>query len=194
MSLPDPIDALLARYEPHDGEPDPDNNHAAVAALLRGHAGELEVLLMTRAERPDDPWSGQVCMPGGAAEVVDDDLLATAVRETREELGFDLDGCSRLLCRLQRTQAVARGRRLPLEISPYVFAATAIPRVELGDEAADAFWFPLGRARRGELDGTYRYRHGEQRLVLPCWNHADRTVWGLTHRMLSGLLQLLDDA
>ena len=39
---------------------------AAVALVLRpGDAGELELLLIKRADYEGDPWSGHVALPGG---------------------------------------------------------------------------------------------------------------------------------
>jgi len=47
---------------------------AAVAlVLLEGPQG-LELVLIKRAERGDDPWSGQIALPGGRYEVGDRDL------------------------------------------------------------------------------------------------------------------------
>ena len=54
---------------------------AAVAAVLRFDRDAAELLLMRRAERDGDRWSGQVSMPGGREEAADADLVATAVRE-----------------------------------------------------------------------------------------------------------------
>src|SRR5262245_15848363 len=41
---------------------------AAVAAILRWRGDEPEILLMERAQRDGDRWSGQVSMPGGREE------------------------------------------------------------------------------------------------------------------------------
>lgn len=165
--------------------------HAAVAALLRFADHGPEVLLMKRAERPGDHWSGHVSFPGGRASPEDRDLLATAVRETREEVGMDLSRAARLLGQLDTIRAVARGRPRPLTITPFVFVQTEDMPLALGHEAADAFWFPLARAVMGELSDVYEYTHGPEPLNLPCWRFRDHVVWGLTHRMLQHLLEVV---
>src|SRR6266403_5743366 len=65
----------------------PNARPAAVAlVLLEGPQG-LEILLIKRAERGDDPWSGQIALPGGRYEGGDRDPEATAVRGTGEGRG-----------------------------------------------------------------------------------------------------------
>jgi 8-oxo-dGTP pyrophosphatase MutT (NUDIX family) len=161
---------------------------AAVAALLRWDAGEPEVLLMKRAEHDGDRWSGQVSMPGGREDPGDPDLEATARRETLEELGVDLAGSADLVGRLDPVQAMARGKIVPMTITPFVFAQTLAPTIVGNREVASWFWLPLGQAARGELDSTYTWRLGPAPLTMPAWRYQDFVIWGLTYRMLRDLL------
>jgi len=164
---------------------------AAIALLLREGAGGSEVLLMRRAERDGDRWSGQIGLPGGHADPADRDLLETARREAREEVGLDLEREAELVGRLVPVQAKARGYLLPMWITPFVFAARGAPEPRVGPEAVEAFWFPLERARRGDLAWTHRYRRETEERVLPAWRFEERVVWGLTYEILSGFLALL---
>jgi 8-oxo-dGTP pyrophosphatase MutT (NUDIX family) len=165
-------------------------SHAAVAALLRWTADAPEVLLMKRAARVGDRWSGHVSLPGGREAPEDPDLLATAIRETEEEVGLELRATATLLGRLDGVRAVARGRPLSMSITPYVFAQTRAGVVTLGDEAEAAFWLPLDRAASGALDDTYDYHLGPVKMALPCWRYDGQVIWGLTYQMLSNLLDV----
>ncbi|MDA1264700.1 MAG: CoA pyrophosphatase [Planctomycetota bacterium] len=176
---------LLSIEEASAAIPD-EHTRAAVAIALRGE----EVLLMQRAERPGDRWSGQISLPGGHAEAVDAHLAATAIRETREEVGVDLTSAGKLLGALAPIQAKVRGVGIETTILPAVFAvdASADPTFELGPEASDAFWFPLDRAERGDFDAEYRYEGRGVVMQLPSWEYESYTVWGLTYAILRGLL------
>lgn len=53
--------------------------------------GDAEVLFIKRAARKGDRWTGHIACPGGMREGEDADDRATSSRETREEIGLDLD-------------------------------------------------------------------------------------------------------
>ncbi len=162
---------------------------AAVAAVLRYQGDAPEVLLMVRAEREGDPWSGHVSLPGGRATRRDASLVETAVRETREELGVDLASSARVVGRLRPLRTLRKDGLWPLLILPFVFVAEGPLPITPGPEAAAAFWLPLDRAARGELSSTHRWRLGPIEKAFPCWRFEDQVVWGLTYRMLTDLLE-----
>jgi 8-oxo-dGTP pyrophosphatase MutT (NUDIX family) len=185
---------IAARLEPYRPEPTPRGRpqRAAVAALLRFPRSSAEVLLMQRAEHPADRWSGHVSFPGGRWDEGDADLRATVVRETREEVGIDLAASARLLGVLAPVRAIARGRFLPMTITPFVFEQVAEPEIVLNAEATSTFWLPLEAARRGALDDRYEYRLGPVPLKFPCWRYEGHVVWGLTFQMLDDLLRVVE--
>lgn len=163
---------------------------AAVAMFLReGDAGP-EVLLMKRKEHTGDRWSGHVSLPGGKEHPEDRDLVATAVRETLEEVGIDLRHSGRLVGQLDGLRAIAEGKLLPMTITPFVFVEAAAHALELREEAESAFWLPLPAAASGALDAVYPYKLGPLPLRLPCWRYQGYVVWGLTHQMLRRLIEV----
>lgn len=166
---------------------------AAVAAILRrGATGDAEILLIRRAERASDPWSGHMALPGGRRDPRDATLEATAIRETFEEVGVDLARDGELLLRLADHPAIIRTKRVGLVIAPFVFAVRGDPEVRIkDDEIAEALWTPLGALARGEGAGTFLYTHEEATLDLPFLDVGGRRVWGLTYQMLQKLFQAL---
>src|SRR4026207_855380 len=114
---------------------------AAVSVLLRDGDDGLETLFIHRAVRVGDRWSGQIAFPGGRRDPAGPDLLTTALRETREEIGVDLSGAERLgvLDDLYPRTPVLP----PVVVRPFVFALTKRPATVLSSEVQDVFWLPL---------------------------------------------------
>ena len=162
--------------------PDDGQRRAAVAAVLH----EERVLLMKRIVREGDPWSGHISLPGGGFHATDRDLLATAIRETQEELGIDLAG-ARLLGNLKPLSPMSAGPN-GIAVTPFVFVTHAAIEPVCGPEADAAFWLPLPEALSGALDDTYTYP-GTSR-TFPCWSYEGHVIWGLTWRILGDLLSL----
>ena len=166
---------------------------AVVAAVLRAGERGPEVLLIRRAEREGDPWSGHMAFPGGRREPRDPDLLTTARRETCEEVGLALAGPhAELLGQIDDLEAVAHGRRTGLVIRPFVFLVEG--EVSLRPDArevAEALWIPIGPLARGERDTRIPYRYEGRAISLPAYDHEGRVVWGLTYRMLRSLFAVI---
>ncbi len=188
------VRAALARSERVDPAPRTPGRHAAVASILRDSPRGAEVLLIRRAEHPDDPWSGHMAFPGGRHDAEDEDLLFTARRETLEEVGLDLDAHGTLVGRLEDTPALARGKRLGLTIAPFVFELHTSGPLQPNHEVEEIIWVPLTPLTTSEYDSTKHYHYEGQDLQLPAWDVDGRIVWGLTHRMLSALLEQLERA
>lgn len=163
---------------------------AAVATILREGRDGAEVLLIRRAERDGDPWSGHVAFPGGHRAPGDLDLLATARRETQEEVGIDL-GEHELLGALDEHPATARGRFMGMVIAPYAFALAGEAPIVPNREVAQVLWAPLGPIVRGECDTIEEVARGSERMRFPGYRVGEHVVWGLTHRMLRDLFAIL---
>ncbi len=162
-------------------------NQSAVALILIPGLSGLDALLIRRAERPDDPWSGHMALPGGRREPSDRDLHMTAVRETMEEVGIRLDSTS-LLGRLEdQKPAVAR---LPeILIRPFVFGLLERPTTTLSDEVAGIEWIELSRL--SDHEGRATVDAGGERRLVSCYQMNDLVIWGLTYRILRGFLSLI---
>ncbi len=167
---------------------DPVEHRAAVAMILREAAPGLEILFIRRAEHPHDPWSGQMAFPGGRSEPGDADLRVTAVRETAEEIGLDLDTHATLLGGLDEVRAMARLRPMNLAITPFVFRLVgAAPDLSLSSEVFSVHWLPLDELLGADRRSTMDYVHRGTSLQFPCLRIDDVVIWGLTYRMFASL-------
>jgi len=165
----------------------PDASLAGVAVVVAPDPDA--VLLIRRAERVGDPWSGHMGLPGGRFQADDEDLLATAIRETREELSLTLDPASLLgvLDDVSPKTPIPR----PVVVRPFIFATDGRPALRPNDEVALVLWVPLTELRKAGVYREARIRiRGEDRL-FPAYHLGDHVVWGLTERILTPLLGLL---
>lgn len=184
MATLDDIVAALAKPAQHvvyDRAP-----RAAVAAVI---VPGLDLLLISRAAREGDPWSGQVAFPGGRMHYEDPTPLHAAIRETREEIGVDLEE-GRVLGELDEVPTI---RPLPpLLVRPYVFVLDRVPEFRPNYEVAAVHRFPLEALLAGEGRGRMTREFAGQTWVLPCVDHDGVRLWGLTLRMVDDLLDRID--
>ncbi|MAB77784.1 MAG: coenzyme A pyrophosphatase [Planctomycetes bacterium] len=187
--------ALLASFRGlSQGAPEPmEAPEAAVAACFApDENGAPCLLLIKRAEHPLDPWSGHIGLPGGRRDPADSTVLATACRETREEVGLSL-GPTHFVGACPPIEAIRGGVATGLLVHPLVFALDAASPLVTNHEVAAARWVPLATL----VDPAYGIRHeiatpaGPRRLPgvrLPADEGPEWLLWGLTYRMLSDLL------
>ncbi|HSB61005.1 MAG TPA: CoA pyrophosphatase [Vicinamibacteria bacterium] len=167
-------------------------SRAAVAVVVRESAGGLEVLFIRRADHDRDPWSGQMGFPGGRAEPGEDDLTATAVRETREETAIELARDGERLGRLDEVRAMARMRPVDLAITPFVFRLRARGDTVLSEEVRSAHWLPLDGLLSPAAQSTMQYDYQGTTLDFPCLRWDGLVIWGLTYRMFTSFQRLLE--
>jgi len=187
------IRARLAAFQPHVID-EPKVARAAVALVLAEVDRDVDLLLIQRAIRDDDPWSGHMALPGGRRDPDDADAVATASRETHEEVGVDLQHGAEVIGRLDELRAVARHRPLDLVISPVVFAlrepVTLRPSPR---EVESAIWVPLSFLASPHSDATHDRTLDGVTNQYPAFRYQHYTIWGLTHRILQGFLELVRD-
>lgn len=185
---------LIERLESHSPTEvnDADARRAAVAIVFRlGTDDEPEVFFIQRAEYEGDPWSGHIAFPGGREEKDDETLADTAIREVFEETGIDL-GEAELVAALDDFHP--RHVRLPaVVVRPFVFLAGDVPAPVLSSEVADCFWVPLSALQDRSVWKDARVQAGDTEISRIAFHHRGYVVWGMTERILSGLLELLPE-
>jgi 8-oxo-dGTP pyrophosphatase MutT (NUDIX family) len=187
----DCIARILARHEPAAIE-SPSRTRAAVALILRIGVNGLEALLMERASREGDPWSGDIGLPGGRGEDQDRSPRQTAERETYEEIGLDLTQC-RYLGRLSDII----GAHLPVLVSCYVYGAVMHNRFDLNHEVRDLIWVSLSDLNAPARHITATVRFGGEEFIRPAIRLPQAgkpLLWGLTYRFVMEFLGILASA
>ena len=182
----------LGRRPGRRAEAAPGTPRASVALVLRPAAADLELLLIKRAERAGDPWSGHMALPGGRSDPGDADAEATAVRETLEEVGIDLAGEGVALGSLD--DLVPRSGAPRIMVAPFVFGAPAGTVATPNHEVDAAIWIPLRELAHPDtateflLETVTGERQPPRRF--PAIGTRGYVIWGMTHRILDDFLAL----
>jgi len=198
--IPDLGDKLLRAVRALDDPPGPRGwNHdelqdlleeqpgaaAAVLVPIVARSSGLSVLLTRRTDHLS-AHAGQVCFPGGRAEPCDADAIATAVRETGEEVGIAASFLEPFGY-LDSLETVSG-----FSVTPVVawlnqsYSAAPDPR-----EVAHVFEVPLAffldpenrrlmrLDYRGRMRDVFEYLHGGERI----WGATAAMMWNLTRRL-----------
>lgn len=172
--------------------PDDARRHASVAMIIEPGQPDPSILFIERAQRPGDPWSGQIAFPGGRRELRDPDEQAVAVRETTEEIGVVLDP-SHCLGRLDDLEGRRGGSSEGMVISCFVYVLDSwvepCPNHEVAAVARLPFSHLIDHGNRVRV----QWREGGDR-EFPGIRFGDRdprVVWGLTYRFLQQFFERL---
>jgi 8-oxo-dGTP pyrophosphatase MutT (NUDIX family) len=178
------IAAAVRRHAPAVAERDEPYFEAAVALVLRpARSGDVELLMIERATREGDPWSGQIALPGGRYDAGDESLEATAVRETREETALDLRRQGDVIGALDEIRP--RSQLLPpVIVRPYVATIAAHASVAPSEEVASHFWVPLDTLFAPESSRETEILVGGFRMWRDAIHYQGHVIWGMTERIL----------
>lgn len=185
------IRAVLADFEPDTQPSETVARVAAVAMVLRrGRNGGLEALFMKRAERPEDPWSGQMSFPGGHVESLDPSIEAAARRETLEEVGLMLTPDMQI----GRLSDISGGRLRTFELAvcPVVYYCPKPGPLTHNYEVADTVWVPLSYLANADNIEAYYFPPDPEQRPFSAFYYGPYTIWGLTYRILVQFMGLFD--
>jgi 8-oxo-dGTP pyrophosphatase MutT (NUDIX family) len=191
LALSGRLARLRERLADHhvDATSDPALIWAAVAVILAPKPDA--VLLIRRAERIGDPWSGHMALPGGRRDSLDEDLAATAIREAQEEVGLELRRAhlaGTLEDVIPRTPVLP-----PIAVRPLVFVLPTRPPLVHNAEVASAQWVRIEHLLQPENYHPVWLDIVGQSREVPAYELADGIVWGMTERILTALLRHLQD-
>lgn len=153
---------------------------ASVMVVLFIHNSKICVL-MTRRSKHLRIHPGEMAFPGGRYEEEDGDLLSTALRETNEEVGIELNETL-----ISATLPIVRTLTGYI-ITPYVTILPARPRIgEFSDEVEEVFEIPLVTLLSTQKRNTEYKAEGNMYVF---WYGTNR-IWGASAKILQEIERL----
>ena len=128
-------------------------------------------------------------LPGGRHDPADATLLATALRETEEEVGFHPLRHGRLLGALG-TYVAAHRQRGDTNIAVFVTELREKPELILSDEVAVAYWVDLDTLVLAHGTATVREVGDPVPAYVPHVDGDRLVVWGITYGILERMRSL----
>jgi 8-oxo-dGTP pyrophosphatase MutT (NUDIX family) len=161
---------------------------SAVAVMLFEENGVQHCTLIQRPSY-DGSHSGQVSFPGGKRESSDENLAFTAIRECWEEVGIRLSE-NHLIGKLTSVYIPVSN----FHVEPFLFYYPQKPEFKSDEREVESIF----TITMNELLDDSNLDHMEVKINanltmknIPCFNIADKQIWGATALILNELKILL---
>ncbi len=175
------VSKLRSVLDPIDKEFQSKDNLQLAAVLIPIFLKDERVLFTKRTELVKH-HQGQIAFPGGRFDDKDENLLTTALRETREEVGIKHEVIE-IVGKLDPADTISHHH-----VHPYVGIISDDVTIEINpDEVAEYFFVPLSKLleketlKQGEFEGENRFYYSVN----------EYKIWGITAGILSDLLTRL---
>lgn len=155
--------------------------------VLFGGDEENPVMILTRRSFNLRTHSGQIGLPGGKPEPGDGSMLATAIRETEEELGVGSEQVD-VWGELEPVQTSSTGFGLSVHTGRLKDLERLTPSPEEVDEVL-TITMSVVLDPASSRDET-RIVDGEA-ISRPCYSYSGEIVWGATARIVAQVIELL---
>ena len=186
----DRLRSLLTQRVPAVVTPDPARRQAAVLVPLFRNAADYHLVFTKRTETLRH-HKGQVSFPGGSFEPSDGDLLATALRESYEEIGLRPEHVS-VLGRLDDLATFSTSFTISpfVGLIPYPYSFRPNPL-----EVASVFDAPLSVLADPTVRRRYIRARDDGATIEDYEFHVNgHVIWGATARIIHHFLSIIREA
>lgn len=160
------------------------NGRTKLAAVLIIIYGSEPNIIMTQRPKTMNLHAGEISFPGGTWKQEDVDLLATALRETREEIDLDISR-PQIIGQLRSVTTLNSG----FTITPFVTIQPDIPNLKPNSEIEEILHiplFPLLKTITDDMDSSHK---SIQEMYT--FRYQDKLIWGASARILKQITNLL---
>jgi 8-oxo-dGTP pyrophosphatase MutT (NUDIX family) len=163
----------------------PPFSHAAVLVPLFQKDGDCHLLFTKRSEEVKY-HKGEISFPGGVVDEEDRELIHTALREAREEIGLK-ENDVQIIGVLDDIVTITKFIVTPfigLFPHPYPFKVSEV-------EIAELIEVPLSSLVEEDCYSEREIFRGGQNEIIYSYQYGKHIIWGATARILKQLLDLI---
>ncbi len=157
------------------------DSNSKLAAVMIIIFGNEPMLLMTERSKTMNHHAGEISFPGGTWEKEDGDLLGTAIREAREELGIEISR-SMIIGQLKPVTTLNSG----FTITPFIVMLDELPSIVPNSEIESVLRIPLFsflKTLEDDKDPSHK-----SILEMYTFKFQDHLIWGASARILKQIL------
>ncbi len=182
------LETLLTQRSSNQITREGDYVHAAIMMILKQSDPGYSLLFIKRPDNDRDPFSGHMAFPGGRMELDDNSKLDTAVRETLEEVGININRSARVLGALDDVNP-NNPRARNYVVTPYLsILEEEVDITPDANEVEKTIWVPMHHLV-DDKNTQVRIRVRDGREVKDyAYNYDQYLIWGMTGRVLHQFL------
>jgi len=162
--------------------PSPDRVDAAVLVPVTEES--TPHIILTRRASHMSSHAGEVAFPGGKCDSTDASIIATALRESREEIGLPEDQVQVIGMLDVFTSKVGLRVQPIIGMIPNDLLLTPNP-----GEIESIFRVPVEFFLNEKVSYTHKFRFMGNEVTVPSFNYGDYVIWGLTAFMIVDLMK-----
>ena len=157
-----------------------------LAAVLIVIYGKEPMIIMTKRPKTMNQHAGEISFPGGTWTQHDNDLLTTALRETKEEMNLDLSR-QQIIGQIKPVTTLNSG----FTIMPFICILDEIPTLIPNSEIESILhipFLPLLNTIEDDLEPSHK---SIQEMYAFRYQH--HLIWGASARMLKQMFNILSE-
>lgn len=160
------------------------NGQTKLAAVLVVIYGSEPTIIMTKRPKTMNLHAGEISFPGGTWKQDDNDLLTTAMRETKEEIDLSISR-QQIIGQLLTVTTLNSG----FTIAPFVAIASDIPKLVPNSEIEEILHIPMFPLFKTIDDDKDTLHKSIQEMYT--FRYGDKIIWGASARILRQMMLLL---
>jgi len=163
----------------------PNHDGTKLASVLVVIYGEEPKVIMTKKSEILKIHAGEISFPGGKWDKKDEDLLTTALRETKEEIDLEIKP-EQIIGQLKPVRTLNSG----FTITPFVAVVDELSNLNHNFEVESIHHIPLEPFLKTLENDPDPNHHSIQEMHIFKFN--DQIVWGASARILKQIMDLFE--